>query len=162
MSEKRSTPNPNNRDISMQLRLQQDIARPAQAVWAHLSTFSNVPWMLGMIDRIETVGEGIGMQRKLYRKHFDAPVVQQLDSLDHDQLKLSYHRISGPATTIKHWAIALEVVSISTSCSRVEALIDCELPYYANTDDMHIVVENMMATFFRRLQQHLESWSPEA
>ncbi len=141
----------------MQLKLHQDIARPAQAVWDYLSNFANVPWMLGVVDRVETVGEGIGMQRKLYRKHLSVPVVQRLDALDHDSLKMSYSLVSGPATTIKHWAITLTIVPVSAGASRVDADLLCELPPYANVDDVRVVVQNMMAMFFQRLQELLET-----
>ena len=60
----------------------------ADAVWGLLADFGNMSWAPG-IEKIELIGEGIGMIRRLYMPDM-APIDEQLVERDHDNRTYAY------------------------------------------------------------------------
>ena len=54
----------------VEVHVARDLDFPAATVWALLEDFGDISWAPG-IDRIEVIGEGIGMIRRLHMQGMD-------------------------------------------------------------------------------------------
>lgn len=65
-----------------------DLDFSAATVWALLEDFGDINWAPG-IDKIEVIGEGIGMIRRLHLSGME-PIDEQLDSMDASTMTFAY------------------------------------------------------------------------
>ena len=67
---------------------QRELPFPAERVWALLEDFGNMQWAPG-IKRVEHIGEGIGMTRRLHMDGMD-PIDEVLEAQDPATMTYSY------------------------------------------------------------------------
>ncbi len=65
-----------------------DLNFSAEKVWAVLEDFGNMDWS-GGIERVELIGEGVGMTRRLHITGMD-PIDEVLESMDSATMSFSY------------------------------------------------------------------------
>ncbi|MGB1907112.1 MAG: SRPBCC family protein, partial [Spongiibacter sp.] len=61
---------------------------PASQVWALVADFGDISWADG-IDRVEVVGEGVGMARHIYMGDMP-PIEEVLTSQNPEEMTFSY------------------------------------------------------------------------
>jgi mxaD protein len=66
-----------------------DLVVPAQKLWGVLSDFSNLSWA-PPVHHVEYEGEGPGMVRRMYVTENAPGIVEQLESLDEENLTIVY------------------------------------------------------------------------
>lgn len=90
------------------------MAYPAEKVWAVLGDFGNMSWIEGP-ERIEVIGEGIGMTRRIHMAGID-PIDEILESLDEANLSFSYSIPNMPMPVTDYLAsVRLEATGDGTS-----------------------------------------------
>ncbi len=71
----------------VEAKQQRQFNHPASAVWAVLEEFGNLDWTEG-VERIELIGDGVGMIRRLFMPGMD-PIDEQLTAVDSEAMWFS-------------------------------------------------------------------------
>ncbi|NRA42507.1 MAG: SRPBCC family protein [Pseudomonadales bacterium] len=59
-------------------------------VWPVLEDFGNITLWVPGIDKVEVIGEGVGMIRRIYVEGLDEPIDEQLNSINAAEFSFSY------------------------------------------------------------------------
>ena len=100
-----------------QVDFQRDIAFPVEAVWALLEDFGNMQWAPG-IARVELIGEGVGMTRRLHMDGTD-PIDEVLESIDAPKLTYSYSIPRGLPLPITDYLATARLEALDDDNTRV-------------------------------------------
>ncbi|MFK7734118.1 MAG: SRPBCC family protein [Pseudomonadales bacterium] len=69
--------------------IEKTLSAPASAVWALLEDFANLDWY-PPADRVEAIGEGTDLVRRIFMHGMDSPVDEKLEAIDSEQMQFSY------------------------------------------------------------------------
>ena len=77
-------------------------------LWALVSDFANLDWYEGP-ERVEREGEGPGMKRRIFMAGSDAPVEEQLLSIDHAAHRMEYAVLEGGMNIMRDYRVVAEL-----------------------------------------------------
>ncbi len=83
---------------------------PAQRLWDLLADFGNINWAPG-IERVELIGEGIGMIRRLHMANIPA-IDEQLTERDAQQRVLAYRIPQGLPMPLEDYSVRAVVSAL--------------------------------------------------
>ncbi|MEE4661298.1 MAG: SRPBCC family protein [Halieaceae bacterium] len=107
-----------------QIDYQRDLNFPASRVWAVLEDFGNMEWS-GGIDRVELIGEGIGMTRRLHINGMD-PIDEVLQSRDAATMSFSYTIPQGLPLPVTDYLASARVEALDDDSCRVFYRCECQ------------------------------------
>jgi len=127
----------------------------ADALWATVRNFGDVSWLpSNKRTTYSTEGEGIGMIRTI-----DTPPIptvrEQLDAIDDDACKISYHIIEGVPMPITGYSASMQVEDIGNGRSRLIWGSQWE-PDGVTEDEARAVVANMYNSVMGVMKVKLE------
>lgn len=93
------------------------IPAPADAVWSDLRSFEGIERFMGMIERSEVHGSGVGATRVL-TTHDGGRLVEKLEELDDDARKLVYTIEEAPMP-FENYRSTMQVVGAGSGSSTV-------------------------------------------
>jgi hypothetical protein len=117
---------------------------PSQ-VWGLLEDFGNIHWAPG-IDKLEVIGEGIGMIRRIHINGLETPIDEVLDSIDAAEMRFSYSIPRGLPFPLKNYKAFACAKNLGTEKTLVQWQSDCE-PDGINHED----AENMLVDTYNQL-----------
>lgn len=130
---------------------------PAEAVWDLVGDFGNAEIAAGFVDRVETVGEGVGMERifHLPERLGGGAVRERLEELDPVLRRVSYRLTdNGPLP----WTGYFGTITV-TPCGPAACAILAELrltPIGIRPEEAAAISMSNMEMFFRNLAQILD------
>jgi len=74
---------------NVNVQAQRDFDQPLERVWARLADFGDISWTVGT-ERVEVVGSGPGMTRRIFMPGLEQPIEEVLESIDHAAHSFSY------------------------------------------------------------------------
>ena len=108
-------------------------AAPAE-LWALCGNFGEIGWLPGP-ERVETVGEGVGMTRRLHIPGLEEPIEETLESLDEANRQLSYRVRKNPFVPYDNYRARLSVeASQAGSQVRIESAFELDQATLAGAD----------------------------
>ena len=108
-------------------------AAPAE-LWALCGNFGEIGWLPGP-ERVETVGEGVGMTRRLHIPGLEEPIEETLESLDEANRQLSYRVRKNPFVPYDNYRARLSVeASQAGSQMRIESAFELDQAALAGAD----------------------------
>jgi hypothetical protein len=76
------------------------LTAPLEKVWPLCADYGNLDWFKGHgiagAKQVDTVGEGIGMERHVHMEGFDTPIIEVLTALDTSNHSFSYEILPHP------------------------------------------------------------------
>ncbi|WP_269619161.1 SRPBCC family protein [Zhongshania sp. BJYM1] len=135
----------------VEAHLTRDFNFPASKIWGLLENFGDINWAPG-IDKIEIIGEGIGMIRRLHITGMD-PIDEQLTAQDSSAMTFAYDIPRG---------IPMPVTDYSAN-AKVTALDDtrCRVDWYGRAEPTGVSEEDaiaMIAGAYEMLLQWIDDW----
>lgn len=94
---------------------EQALEASAEAVWAVFGRFGEVGWLPGP-ERVETVGDGVGMTRLMHIPGMEAPVEETLEALDEQGRQFSYRVKRNPFVPYDNYQARVGVVERGAGC----------------------------------------------
>lgn len=91
---------------------------PAERVWDLLADFGDISWADG-IDRVEVVGDGVGMARLIYMADMP-PIEEVLTSRDAEAMTFSYDIPRGIPMPLTNYSANAKVTPLGAGCCRVD------------------------------------------
>lgn len=73
----------------LDVHVQRDLGHSPERVWGILGNFGDMSWTVGT-ERVEVIGEGAGMTRRLYMPGMSEPIDEVLESMDAGARTFSY------------------------------------------------------------------------
>ncbi|MCP4755433.1 MAG: SRPBCC family protein [Proteobacteria bacterium] len=95
----------------IEITVEKEINGLAEDVWAMLSNFGDVGW--ADIGEAEVEGEGVGMLRKTKLFPDLPPVLERLDSMDHEAKTFSYSILEGNPMPMSDMRSQVKVTAIN-------------------------------------------------
>ena len=99
-------------------KVQHDFDHSIDRVWAILGDFGNMGWTMGP-ERIELIGSGVGMIRRLYMPGLSAPIEEVLESIDPAARTFSYTIPRGFPLPITNYLAAVKLEDLGGNRCRV-------------------------------------------
>lgn len=140
----------------VEARQQRQFDHPASAVWAVLEDFGNLEWTHG-VERIELIGEGIGMIRRLHMPGME-PIDEQLTAMDGDAMWFSYVIPRGIPLPVNNYSAEAQVVALDDRRCEVRWLGRAEPNGIADEEAIKAIV-GTYDMLFDWLGAHLEQAS---
>ena len=108
-------------------------AAPAE-LWALCGNFGEVGWLPGP-ERVETVGEGVGMTRRLHIPGLEEPIEETLESFDEARRQLSYRVKKNPFVPYENYRARLSVEAAEAGSQvRIESSFELDPAALAEAD----------------------------
>jgi hypothetical protein len=95
-----------------------EIDLPAAKLWAVIEDFGNIGWAPG-IDRVEVIGNGIGMVRRLHMAGLPEPIDEELVSIDPAAMKMRYAIPRGLPMPLDDYYATATLEKLSATSTRV-------------------------------------------
>lgn len=92
---------------------------PAGKVWDVLSDFSNLSWV-PPVHHVEFEGEGPGMLRRMYVTADSPGIVEQLESLDEENLTIVYSVRDNNPLPVENYVATMVITSTGPDSSRLD------------------------------------------
>ncbi|CAA0089743.1 Uncharacterised protein [Zhongshania aliphaticivorans] len=102
----------------VEVHLAREFNVPAAEVWALLADFGDINWAPG-IDKIEVIGGGIGMTRRLHIKGMD-PIDEVLTAQDHQAMSFAYDIPRGVPMPVSNYSANAQVTALDGKRCRVD------------------------------------------
>jgi hypothetical protein len=103
----------------IQVSVSGEISAPVDALWKVIADFGEVGWMKG-IDRVEVTGEGVGMLRAIYAGGGDTPVLEELESLDEEGMRVGYTIAENNPLPVASYHATMTAVDLGEGKSRLD------------------------------------------
>lgn len=128
-----------------------DLDFSAATVWALLEDFGDINWAPG-IDKIEVIGEGIGMIRRLHLSGME-PIDEQLDSMDASTMTFAYSIPRGIPMPVTDYRANAKVTALDEG--------RCHLDWYGRATPQG-ATEEEAAAMIRGAYEMLMQWIDDA
>ena len=102
----------------VEAHLQREFNVPAEKVWALLENFGDISWAPG-IDKIELIGSGIGMTRRLHIQGM-APIDEVLTAQDSSAMSFSYDIPRGVPMPVTDYSANAKVSALDSGRCRID------------------------------------------
>lgn len=102
----------------VEVHVARDLDFSAETVWALLEDFGDISWAPG-IDRIEVIGEGIGMIRRLHMQGM-APIDEQLAFMEAENMAFGYTIPSGIPMPVTDYSANAKVTPLENGRCHVD------------------------------------------
>jgi len=100
------------------------LAYPIDQVWALLEDFGNIHWAPG-IDKLEVIGEGLGMIRRIHIDGLNEPIDEVLHSIDANNFTFSYTIPRGLPFPLKDYKATSSSKALADDKTEVTWRSDC-------------------------------------
>ncbi len=111
--------------MKINAKVERELDFPCEQVWSLLEDFGNIHWAPG-IDKLEVIGDGIGMIRRIHINGLESPIDEVLESRDAAAMEFSYGIPRGLPFPLKHYRAFSKTQSINPSKTLVQWISDCE------------------------------------
>jgi carbon monoxide dehydrogenase subunit G len=95
-----------------------EVSLPAARLWAVIEDFGNISWAPG-IERVEIIGSGIGMIRRLHMPGLPEPIDEQLLSMDAASMKMHYAIPRGLPMPLDDYTARAHLEKLSDTQTRI-------------------------------------------
>lgn len=96
-----------------------ELAVPAEKVWDVLSDFSNLSWV-PPVHHVEFEGAGPGMLRRMYVTADSPGIVEQLESLDEENLTIVYSVRDNNPLPVEDYVATMVITATGPETSRLD------------------------------------------
>lgn len=135
----------------VEAHLTRDFNYPASKVWGLLENFGDINWAPG-IDKIEIIGEGIGMIRRLHISGMD-PIDEQLTAQDSAAMTFAYDIPRGIPLPVTNYSANAKVTVLDDNSCRVDWYGRAE-PKGASDEDAIAMISGA----YEMLLQWIDDW----
>ncbi len=111
--------------MKITVKVEREFDYPCEQVWRLLEDFGNIHWAPG-IDKLEIIGDGIGMIRRIHIDGLESPIDEVLESRDPAAMEFSYGIPRGLPFPLKHYQAFSKTLSLGTTKTLVQWVSDCE------------------------------------
>ncbi len=126
---------------------------PAEQVWSLLEDFGNIHWAPG-IDKLEIIGDGVGMIRRLHIEGLEEPIDEQLEEIDPAAMTFSYVIPKGLPFPLKNYR-AISSLESNEGSTTVTWESDCE-PDGLSIEDSESMLEGTYNQLIDWITEELE------
>ena len=109
----------------MQFTVTRDAAFPAAKIWAIIEDFGNIGWAPG-IEKVEVIGDGIGMIRRIHMPGLPEAIDEQLVSIDAKTMTMKYAIPRGLPMPLDDYYATAQLEIISPTSTRIHWTADCK------------------------------------
>jgi hypothetical protein len=102
-----------------------EVEAPAETVWPIIENFGDISWAPG-IERVEIVGEGIGMARMIYMPGMEA-IEERLTAMEPDIMRVSYAIPRGLPMPLTDYTASGQVTALPGGRCRLDWRGEAEL-----------------------------------
>lgn len=134
--------------------LQRDYEFSAETVWALLSDFGNISWAPGM-DKVEVIGEGPGMIRRIFMPGMD-PIDEVLQDMDHASMSFTYTIPSGIPMPVTDYKAGPTVVPTGADSCRVDWR-GSATPVGVSDDEAAEIIKGFYTMLLQWVDEHLKA-----
>lgn len=106
------------REQLMKASVTREVELPAATLWAVIEDFGDISWAPG-IERIEVIGSGIGMIRRLHMPGLPEPIDEQLLSIDASSLRMHYAIPRGLPLPLDDYTAQAHLEKLSATTTRI-------------------------------------------
>lgn len=138
----------------VEAKQQRQFNHPASAVWAVLEEFGNLDWTEG-VERIELIGDGVGMIRRLFMPGMD-PIDEQLTAVDSEAMWFSYDIPRGIPLPVSNYSAEAKVVALDDARCEVRWVGRAEAEGVSE-DEAAAAIVSTYDMLFDWLQAHMDS-----
>jgi hypothetical protein len=131
---------------------------PADAVWKIVGDFGSEIIAKGFVDKVETVGEGIGMIRIFHlAQHLGGqPIKERLDDIDHERRSYAYSITDAGPLPFTGYSGRITVTPCGPNACYIMAHIQM-LPVTATAEECRLISKNNMRMFYENVRNALNS-----
>jgi len=139
----------------MQTTVIRDADFPAAKIWAIIEDFGNIGWAPG-IDKVELIGEGIGMIRRLHMAGLPEPIDEQMTAIDASKMTLNYAIPRGLPMPLDDYHAGARLEATSPTTTRIHWFCSAT-PRGMSDKDAAQMVEGMFNMLIDWIIQHAET-----
>jgi len=135
----------------VEAHLQREFNVPAEKIWALLENFGDINWAPG-IDKIELIGSGIGMTRRLHIQGM-APIDEVLTAQDSSTMSFSYDIPRGVPLPVTDYSANAKVSALDSG--------RCRIDWYGRAEPKGVSDEDAVAMIngaYEMLLQWIDDW----
>lgn len=134
-----------------------EIPLPAAKLWAVIEDFGNISWAPG-IDRVEVIGSGNGMIRRIHMAGLPEPIDEQLVSMDAAAMKMRYAIPRGLPMPLDDYYANAHLEKISDTSTRVSWEGEFN-PRGISEDDAGAIIKDIYNQLIDWLSNHAKTLS---
>ncbi|WP_051171130.1 SRPBCC family protein [Spongiibacter marinus] len=138
----------------VEVHVERDLDFPAATVWALLEDFGDINWAPG-IDKIEVIGEGIGMIRRLHLAGME-PIDEQLESMDANNMSFGYTIPRGIPMPVTDYSANAKVTAIDDGRCHVD-WYGRATPQGASDEEAAAMIRGAYEMLLQWVDEHLKS-----
>jgi carbon monoxide dehydrogenase subunit G len=138
----------------VEVHVECDLDFPAATVWALLEDFGDINWAPG-IDKIEVIGEGIGMIRRLHLAGME-PIDEQLESMDASNMSFGYTIPRGIPMPVTDYSANAKVTAIDDGRCHVD-WYGRATPQGASDEEAAAMIRGAYEMLLQWVDEHLKS-----
>ena len=122
----------------VETHLAREVNVSAARAWALLEDFGDISWAPG-VDKIELIGSGIGMTRRLHIKGID-PIDEVLTAQDGPSMRFSYAIPSGVPMPVTNYSANAKVTALDDKRCRIEWYGQAEPQGVSDSDAVAMII----------------------
>ena len=103
---------------NVNMHVQRDFDHPADRVWNILGNFADIGWCVG-IERVELLGSGPGMTRRIFMPGLPAPIEEVLESIAVAGRRFSYSIPRGNPMPVSDYLASVRLEDLGGGRCRV-------------------------------------------
>jgi carbon monoxide dehydrogenase subunit G len=126
--------------MKVKAKVERELNFSSDKVWRLLEDFGNIHWAPG-IDKLEVIGEGVGMIRRIHIDGLDSPIDEVLESIDSHSMAFSYSIPRGLPFPLSNYQAFAKAKSIGTDKTLVQWQSDCEPDGISHEDATNMLVD---------------------
>ncbi len=134
--------------------LQKDYNFPADTLWALLSNFGDISWAPGM-DKVEVIGEGIGMTRRIHMPGME-PIDEVLQDMDHASMSFTYTIPRGIPMPVTDYSAGPTVVPTGPDTCRVDWR-GSATPVGVSDEEAVEIIKGFYTMLLQWVEEHLQA-----
>ena len=139
----------------MKASVTHDVALPAAKLWAVIEDFCNISWAPG-IERVEIIGSGIGVIRRLHMPGLPEPIDEQLLSIDAATMNMHYAIPRGLPIPLDDYTARARLEKLSDSQTRIHWEGDF-IPRGLSEDDASTIIRGIYDQLIGWIIDHVKS-----
>jgi hypothetical protein len=125
---------------SVKVNVERELHFSCEQVWSLLEDFGNIHWAPG-IDKLEVIGQGVGMIRRIHINGLDTPIDEVLDSIDPAAMEFSYSIPRGLPFPLSNYKAFANVKSLGKDKSLVQWQSDCKPDGISHEDASNMLID---------------------
>lgn len=129
----------------------------ASNAWPILEDFGNISRWIQGIDKLDIIGEGLGMIRRIHMNSLNEPIDEVLDFMDSDNMHFGYSIPKGLPLPLENYKAEAQIKALDKNSCEVTWQSHCEPQTGLSDEDATAILEGTYSQLIGWLEQHLAS-----